>query len=183
MTHPSIPLQTALLSMLLMLMNPAAAIEEVYKWVDTEGATHYGQTPPDILPASLEKVILAEHNPIPTEPSNIQATLDVAKQLEISRLERERFRLEKKKANTEKLKALQAQQTAYNENRRYYGGYSSYYPPYYGRPHKPQHPIKPPHRPNLSHHQPESSHRPGTHAPGGTAGMHSASAAHGSSSH
>ncbi len=181
--HPSILLQTALLSILLVLMNPASAIEEVYKWVDTDGATHYGETPPAIHPASIQKVTLAEHNPETITPPNIQATLDVAKQLEISRLERERFRLEKKKANTEKLRALQAQQTAYNGNRRYYGGgYSSYYPPYYGRPHRPYHPIKP-HKPGLSHHQAESSHRPGPSTPGRSSGMHSASAAHSSSPH
>jgi len=181
MTKPASPIQIILLSTLLVFTNPAAAIEEVYKWIDKEGITHYGQTPPVTQPASIEKVILAKHNPEPVEQANLQQTLDVAKQLETSRLERARFRLERKKAHTEKLKALQAQQTAYNESRRYYG-YSSYYPPYYGRPHKPYHPAKP-HKPGLSHHQTGSSHRPGSHTPGSPSGMHSASAAHSSSPH
>jgi len=175
MIQPPTPLQVVMLSLLLILANPAAAIEEVYKWVDTEGATHYGQTPPEIQPARIETVTLAAHNPDTSAQPDIQATLDVAKQLEISRLQRERFRLEKKKAQTEKLKA---QQTAYNDSTRYYGGYGyGYYRPNHGRPHKPHHPSRP-HKPYPSHHQSASSHRPsGTHNAGGYSGSHGGGAA------
>ena len=165
MKHPSIPLQTAILSILLVLMNPAAAIE-VYKWVDVKGATHYGQTPPVTPPASIKKVTLSVHKPQTTEQSGVQAMLDVAKQLEISRLERERFRLEKKKIHIEKLKLLQAEQAAQNESRLSYGR-PVYYSPRYRPPHRPHkpHPYKP-HRPH--------PHKPGVHAPGRPSGMHNA---------
>lgn len=168
MTKPTTPIYLILFSVLLVFTGPAAAIEEVYKWVDTEGATHYGQTPPAVQPASIEKVLLAAHNPDTITQPDIQATLAVAKQLEISRLERERFRLEKKKVQIEQLKALQAEQTAYTESRRYYGYSSSaYYPPYYGRPHRPHQPHKPyqpnPHKPNLSHHQTVAAHATSPH--------------------
>lgn len=181
MTQPSTPIQIILFSTLLVFASPAAAIEEVYKWVDTKGATHYGQAPPVTQPASIEKITLAEHNPETIVQPNIQATLDVAKQLEISRLARERFRLEKKKAHTEKLKALQAQQATYNQSRWGYG-YSSYNRPYYGRPHKPYHPARP-HKSKLSHHQTASSHRPATHTGGSNSAGHGGGSGHTSSPH
>jgi len=68
---------------------------EVYKWVDTDGGTHYSEMPPESDLASVELLELEVVEPAPPVSASYQSILEVANSLEASRLERERLRLEK----------------------------------------------------------------------------------------
>lgn len=160
MMHPSKTLQAVLFSMLLVLVNPTSAID-VYKWVDVKGGIHYSQIPPDNQPAGIKKVTLPVTRPEPVEQASLQQTLDIARQLEISRLERERLRLEKRKVHIKRLQALQAEQASRGDSRLSYG-VPIYYRPFFGYPHKPHHHRPHPYKPHKPHpYKPRPGHTQG----------------------
>jgi len=54
----------------LVLLSGMAAAEDVYKWIDENGITSYGETPPDHLPAELTDIRSAR-----TDQAALQARL------------------------------------------------------------------------------------------------------------
>ncbi len=147
-----LPIQMLLVSMLCITGYTTHAAE-VYKWTGADGSTHYSQTPPVTRPASIEKLSISVHTPEAVEATGLQTTLEVAKQLEVSRLERERLRLERRKAHLEKQKLL-AEQAAREQRQAERG--PVYYLPVIQRPHRPHKPF---------HHKPHP-HRPHPFKPG-----------------
>jgi hypothetical protein len=107
---------------------PATA-GEVYKWVDADGITHFGESPPASAAGEVEVIEMAVIEPVTQPTRDYQSTLDVAKSIEESRLERERLRLEQRKLDAD---SRRRQPGAYSEQ----GTTRYYYPPYYGHPRK-----------------------------------------------
>lgn len=141
-----------------------ANAQEIYKWVDASGETHYSEVPPETSLSGLEVLEVtgpaAESRPAP----DYERALEVANSMQADRLERERLRLEKRKL--EQL-ARQAELDA----RRYDEAYRSqaYVWPYYGYGygHYPRPPYgKPPgyHRPPPGQGAPHGPY-PGTYVP------------------
>jgi len=89
----------------------SAGPTEVYKWVGSDGVTHYAESSPEASIASLEIVDIDTTRPATTGPG-YQGALDVANDIETSRLERERVRLEKQKLLLEERQIRQSQQAA-----------------------------------------------------------------------
>ena len=140
-----------------LLFTATASGEQIYRWLGADGATHFSETPPDVDPASVEILEVVPAGRLSPSSRDYQSVLDVAKDIEASRLERERLRLEKKKLL---LQERQLQQSAmipqeYDDD---YGGVRLYYSPYYRYPPKPyrRHYYRRPVNP-----EPYSSHRYG----------------------
>jgi len=120
-----------------MLFTATAGGDQIYRWVGADGATHYSETPPDADPGGVEILeVLARRDWVPPISPDYRSALAVAKDIESSRLERERLRLEKKKL---RLQSRQLQQSAmipqdYDDD---YRGVRVYYSPYYRYPPKP----------------------------------------------
>ena len=140
-----------------MLFTVAASGDQIYRWAGADGATHFSETPPDVDLASVEILELVPGDRLPPPSRDYQSVLDVAKDIESSRLERERLRLEKKKLL---LQSRQLHQSVmipqeYDDD---YGGVRLYYSPYYRYPRKPhrRHHYRRPVNP-----EPYSSHRYG----------------------
>lgn len=74
---------------------------EIYKWVGSDGLTHYSETLPASELASVEVLDIATKSPSTVTSRKVQSMLDVARSLETSRLERERQRLEQRKISTQ----------------------------------------------------------------------------------
>jgi len=118
------------------LFAVAASGDQIYRWAGADGATHFSETPPDVDLASVEILELVTGGRLPPTSRDYQSVLDVAKDIESSRLERERLRLEKKKLL---LQSKQLRQSAmipqeYDDD---YGGVRLYYSPHYRYPRKP----------------------------------------------
>ena len=116
--------------------------QEIYKWQDQKGTTHYGEIPPPMVFSSFEvlEVQLEEPAAGPVVES-YRSALELANSLQADRLEREKLRLERERLLQQDRQArLEAQR--YNDTyqtRYYYGGYYPYRsyprPPHYGKPH------------------------------------------------
>jgi hypothetical protein len=115
-----------------LLYTPAVA-EEIYKWVDEHGATHYGETLPTGDVASVEVLeVTPAAAPLQAAPRDYRSTLDIANRMQADRLERERLRLEREKLR-------QQQREAEFEQQRFNDTYppAAYGVPYYGYPRRP----------------------------------------------
>lgn len=119
----------------------AASALEVYKWTDDDGVVHYSESRPrtkagDI--ASLETFqIDNEHPPGDASASDYQSMLDVAEQLEQSRLARERARAQELR-DARQLQPIAVTPRYADDDVNYphiYSRASGYYRPYY--PHYP----------------------------------------------
>jgi len=127
-----------LIALSLLLVHTPAAAREIYKWVDAQGATHFGESPPAGSVASLEVLEVREAEAPPAfAPGDYRATLDMANSLQADRLERERLRLEREKL---RLQQLEAESDNWRVNEA--SSPPSYYVPYYGYPRRP-HPRRP----------------------------------------
>ena len=135
------------------LLSPPAVGEEIYKWVDEHGATHYGETLPRGDVASVEILeVMPAATAAQAAPWDYRSTLDIANRMQADRLERERLRLEREKLRQQQREAEFEQQRLddtsppeayavpyYGYPRRpyprppYYGKYPGYPPPSYGQ--------------------------------------------------
>jgi hypothetical protein len=134
MTTSIRPLSIVFISTAL-LFTVTASGDQIYRWAGADGATHFSETPPDVDLASVEILEVVPGGRLSPPSRDYQAVLDVAKDIESSRLERERLRLEKKKLL---LQNRQLRQSAmipqeYDDD---YGGVRLYYSPYYRFPPK-----------------------------------------------
>ena len=118
------------------LFTATASGDQIYRWVGADGTTHFSETPPDADPASVEILEVVSQGRVSPPSRNYRAVLDVAKDIESSRLERERLRLEKKKLLLQNRQLRQSAMIsqAYDDD---YRGVSLYYSPYYRFPLKP----------------------------------------------
>lgn len=140
-----------------LLFTATAGGEQIYRWTGADGATHFSETPPDVDPAGVEILEVVPGGRSLPPSRDYQSVLDVAKDIESSRLERERLRLENKRLL---LQSRQLRQSAmipqeYDDD---YRGVRLYYSPYYRYPPKPhrRHHYRRPVNPG-----PYSSHRYG----------------------
>ena len=148
----SYPLHAYLLCVAIasLVVAGTAHAQEVYKWTDQSGTTHYGELPPPLEFSSFEVLEVQLQEPVSANgDESYRAALAVANSLQADRLEREKLRLEKDRlAQQERQARWEAQR--YNETYRsqnYNDGY--YYPyrryphrPYYGKPNHPQYPMQ-----------------------------------------
>lgn len=117
----------AYLVLILFVCRPVSA--EIYKWMSPDGVVHYSESAPDTL---AEKVSQFDPASIPLMTVSMpayQATLELARVLENSRLEREKMRMQKlQKRNNARPAELEStlSQSATD------GRYLVYYPPVSG---------------------------------------------------
>ena len=126
------------------LASAVPADAEIYKWVGPDGVTHYSEAAPGTQSQPVETLEFADVASTPAPAADYQAVLEVAKQLEAGRLERERLRLEQQKLRREQAQAAAPERRRYDESSRYYPVYPYYHP--YVRKH-PGPPGYPRHRP------------------------------------
>lgn len=122
------------------LTSPGPVASEVYKWVARDGVTHYSESEPGPQPAGVETLELADVAAPAAARSDYRAALEVAKDIERGRLERERLRLERRRLQQDQAQAAAREQRQAAEDTRYYPVYP-YYRRYVGkRPHRLTHP-------------------------------------------
>lgn len=117
--------------------------EDIYKWSDQDGTTHYGELPPPLEFSSFEVLEIQLQQPVSSSgDDDYRSALEVANSLQSDRLEREKLRLEKDRlAQQDRQTRLEAQRyndtyQSQNYNGRYYYPYRAYpRPPYHGKPH------------------------------------------------
>jgi hypothetical protein len=126
------------------LASPVLAGAEVYKWIGPDGITHYSESAPGPQSPVVETLEFADVASPAGVPPDYRAALEVAKDLEAGRLERERLRLERRRLWQEQAQAAAREQRQYPESTRYYPVY-----PYYHRylRKQPRPPMNPRHRP------------------------------------
>lgn len=139
------PLRPYLLCIVIagLAVTGSARAEEIYKWKDQSGTTHYVELPPPLEFSSFEVLDVRLQEPVGSGAGgDYRSALAVANNLQAARLAREKLRLEKDRlAQQERQTQLEAQR--YDETYRsqnYYGGYYYPYrpyrrPPYHGKPH------------------------------------------------
>jgi hypothetical protein len=138
----------------LLLVAPVSA-EQIYRWVGADGATHFSETPPAVEGAEVEVLEVIARQRVGAPTRDYRSALDVAKDIEASRLERERLRLEKKQLRLQNQQLREARTTSSDSDDDYRG---VYYTPYYRYPPKP-HRRHHYHRPVYP--EPYASHRYG----------------------
>ncbi len=139
---PGRHLIAGMLPALLTLIAGAASGSEIYKWIESNGVTHYAETPPEASLSSLEILNVTAPGPALPAAVNYQSALDVANSIEASRLERERVRLEREKLLLQKRQLQQSQLAA---QQKYYRDGAAYYLPRYRYPYRPYPPRHRPH--------------------------------------
>lgn len=93
--HKSYLLLLLMLGLLLSLPLSVQAMD-IYKWVDSNGVTHYSQSPPEKIETQAE-IIQVEETKSEIKPvEQAQATLEIANQFERARLAREKARLDRR---------------------------------------------------------------------------------------
>jgi len=147
----SVSLQLFRLSVAVLALALSAApagAREIYKWVDKDGSTHYGESLPEADVAGLEVLQV-----VPAEPAgaaeDYRSTLELADSLQAARLARERLRLERERLRLERSR-LQEEQERWNEPAvpSYIAPYPGYgYRPYRRPPYGGRHPWYPGPRP------------------------------------
>ena len=144
----------------LALASPAVAATEIYKWVTADGVTHYSESAPASGAPAVETVELVDVGPPAQTAPGYDAVLEVAKEIEAGRLERERLRLER-----DKLRQEQALAAAREQHQDFQG--TSYYPvfPYYH--HYPGNHPRPPMHLRRGPKQPPVTHLPEDYRPAG----------------
>lgn len=119
------------------IATSAAGADRIYKCVDREGVTYYSESRPATGPCETLTVTPVERDvPGPADPA-YQSALDVAGDIQASRLERERLRLERERLRLEQAQAASARNREYSEDRSYY--YPAY--PWYSSRHPRPHPF------------------------------------------
>ena len=108
------------------LASAVPADAEIYKWVGPDGVTHYSEAAPGTQSQPVETLEFADVASTPAPAADYQAVLEVAKQLEAGRLERERLRLEQQKLRQQQ--AAARDRIRNDEAARYYPVYPYYYP-------------------------------------------------------
>lgn len=106
------------------LASATSAGAEIYKWVGPDGVTHYSEAAPGTPSPPVETLEFAD---VASPPgSDYRAVLEVARELEAGRLERERLRLEQQKLRQEQAAARDRRQDG--ETTRYHPIYPYYHP-------------------------------------------------------
>ena len=150
-----------------LLFTATASGEQIYRWVGAEGETHFSEIPPDADPAAVEILeVVAVDQVSPPPRRDYRSALEVAKDIESSRLERERLRLEKKRLllQNRRLRESAMIPQEYDDD---YSGVRLFYSPFYRHTPKPlrhhhfRRPVYP--RPYSSHRWGRPGH--GSHAP------------------
>lgn len=141
------------------LAGPVLAGAEIYKWVGPDGMTHYSETAPGPQVPVVERLEPVDVAPPPAAAPDYRTALEVAKDLEAGRLERERLRLERQRLQQEQAQAAAREQRQDAESTRYY----PVYPYYYHYPRKyPRPPVQLRHRPvPVPYRHPPEHYRPG----------------------
>lgn len=80
---------------------------KIYKWTDSHGVVHYSEHAPASGSVELSLQTRQTLSLIPASLPDYRATLELARALEASRLEREKHRLEKHRQIVEREKAMQ----------------------------------------------------------------------------
>ena len=115
--------------------------QDIYKWQDQQGTTHYGEIPPPMEFSSFEVLEVQLEEPAGPVVESYRSALELANSLQADRLEREKLRLEREKLLQQDRQArLEAQRYNDTYQTRYYNGgyypYRSYsHPPHSGKPH------------------------------------------------
>ena len=128
-----------------------ASAQEIYKWQDRKGTTHYSEMPPPMELSGFEVLEVQLAEPVSLVAEDYRSTLELANSLQAGRLERERLRLERDKLVQEDRRSrLEAERYNDTYQTRYYnGGYYPYRsyprPPHYGKPHHRPPKANPPH--------------------------------------
>jgi len=134
--------------------------QDIYKWQDQKGTTHYGEIPPPMEFSSFEVLEVQLEEPARPVAESYRSALELANNLQADRLEREKMRLEREKLLQQDRQArLEAQRYNDTYQTRYYNG--GYYP--YRSYSRPPHSGKPHPRPPRTH-PPQASY-PGTSVP------------------
>lgn len=114
------------------LGGSAVTAGEIYKWTGADGVTHYSESAPALPGGGVETLQLVPGG-APAQPAaGYQSALEVARDIESGRLQRERLRLERQKLRFEQAQAAAREQREEAQDRRYY----PLYPYYYRYPHK-----------------------------------------------
>jgi len=134
--------------------------QEIYKWQDQKGTTHYGEIPPPMEFSRFEVLDVRLEEPARPVAESYRSALELANNLQADRLEREKLRLEREKLLQQDRQArLEAQRYNDTYQSRYYNG--GYYP--YRSYSRPPHSGKPHPRPPRTH--PPRASYPGTSVP------------------
>lgn len=83
------------LLVLLFVYRPVSA--DIYKWTSRDGVVHYSESAPDTLSEKASQFDLASIPLMTVSLPAYQATLELARVLENSRLEREKMRMQKQR--------------------------------------------------------------------------------------
>ena len=134
--------------------------QDIYKWQDQKGTTHYGEIPPPMEFSRFEVLDVRLEEPARPVAESYRSALELANNLQADRLEREKLRLEREKLLQQDRQArLEAQRYNDTYQSRYYNG--GYYP--YRSYSRPPHSGKPHPRPPRTH--PPRASYPGTSVP------------------
>ena len=134
--------------------------QDIYKWQDQKGTTHYGESPPPMEFSRFEVLDVRLEEPARPVAESYRSALELANNLQADRLEREKLRLEREKLLQQDRQArLEAQRYNDTYQSRYYNG--GYYP--YRSYSRPPHSGKPHPRPPRTH--PPRASYPGTSVP------------------
>ena len=123
------------------ILASTAAASEIYKCVSSDGLTYYTESAPKDRDCERLKLKPLETVDSAAPDRSYRSALDVAKDIEASRLERERVRLERERLRLEREKAASETPRGYTQERSYY----PLYPRYSGkqvRPHQFRHDKK-----------------------------------------
>ena len=93
--HESLLLWLLTLGLLLSLPFSIQA-REIYKWVDSNGVTHFSQAPPEQTETNTEIIQLEETQPETKPEVQAQSILEIANQFERARLAREKARFDRR---------------------------------------------------------------------------------------
>ncbi len=115
------------------LLPGQAAAVEVYKWMDEQGIVHYSGSPPPEAVTEFATLEFPNEYDAPSESENHHlAMLQVAKELEKSRLAREKIRAEQEALERQRSQRIMAIPPAYED-----GAYYPLYPYATGFFHRP----------------------------------------------
>jgi len=124
-----------------LLVAPAVA-EEVYKWVDENGVTHFSQMPPDQPVSGVSQQVLRDTRPSDYDPEqDIYGVEAQAKRMQQLRDEKK----ERRQARLDRERQAQKQQVIQYKTEEFYG--YPIYRPGWGNPRPPMRPLPPVARP------------------------------------
>ena len=170
---------TSILACFLLLSAAAHSTEQVYTWVDTEGTTHFSESPPAAAESEVQLIEVLPASgagPADTADDNsFYSVVNQAERMQTRRLENEKLAAERKQAEAEASKARAEAQAALqnsydNDAFNYYPAYP-YYPRY--RKHRPGYGYRPGYGDRPGHggrpgygDRPGHGGRPGSSRPG-----------------